>query len=238
MPHMSFKCRLFSIALFVIAMSLAQLAFAGPPLICHPIDIGDAHSLPWGQSARDKSYDRARLADDALAILDSKAPITVRMETLRRAAIYADGKPECASELLGKLMARTLDAEAGESEVAALAWFDAGYFAACLSQVGAKPSFGPMAVKHGGAPGVPGYRWVAKAIQLGGGAEMELAAALITVDHRCPEFDHHLRSALGIDDKARSRAFDSVLLWIAEIKGTTLDGLRARYGLADARRER
>ena len=31
----------------VTAAAIARPAFAGPPLLCHPFDIGSAKSLPW-----------------------------------------------------------------------------------------------------------------------------------------------------------------------------------------------
>ena len=72
---------------------LAAAAFGGPPLICERIQIGTAKSLPWkdveGWAGKDPSYDVKRLTADTLAILAPGAPMPLRMETMRRAAIYA-----------------------------------------------------------------------------------------------------------------------------------------------------
>ena len=32
------------------AILIATPAFAGPPLLCHPFEIGTARSLPWGSA--------------------------------------------------------------------------------------------------------------------------------------------------------------------------------------------
>ncbi len=65
---------------------------AGTPLICHPYAIGNAKSLPGSDGdwkGVNPSYDRANLVRGTLALLTPETPLIVRMETLRRAAIYA-----------------------------------------------------------------------------------------------------------------------------------------------------
>jgi hypothetical protein len=57
---------------------------------------------------------------DTLTLLTPSMPVIVRMETLRRATIYAAAKPDLAKELMGALRTR---AEAK----APLAAFDLGY---------------------------------------------------------------------------------------------------------------
>lgn len=72
-------------------MVFQQAALAGPPLICHPFDIGNARSLPWSGSewrAVDKNYNINRLVEDTLGLLTPGTPVLVRMETLRRATVY------------------------------------------------------------------------------------------------------------------------------------------------------
>ena len=62
-------------------------AFAGPPLLCHPFDVGNARSLPWDgtQWWRGRTdYKLANLQADTEALLTPTTPIIVRMETLRR----------------------------------------------------------------------------------------------------------------------------------------------------------
>jgi hypothetical protein len=166
----------------VAALSAAVIvhapAAAGPPMICHPVEIGDAESLPWGTGAfdEDKSYRVARLADDTLAILARDDSAMVHMETLRRAALYADGDPGLATVLLARLMARGLDAEAA-GKPDALAWLDAGYLAQCFHQLGVKTG-----LECGSAHGVIGYAWIRRALELSpDDPELEFAAAMMTV---------------------------------------------------------
>jgi hypothetical protein len=152
----------------------AMAAMAGPPLICHPIDIGAAKSLPWKTgtmwNGADPHYDSNELVTDTLSILTPKAPLELRMETLRRAAIYS-GKNELASaKLTARLVARIAD---GSTE--ANAWFDAGYFVECLRQLSFvyKYDMLPAAEKSqwkmpNGGTGLDGRPWIEKAMQLGG----------------------------------------------------------------------
>ena len=72
---------------------MANPPLAGPPLICHPFEIGTAASLPFGAGRNWNSplstYDVNRLTADTLRLLNPETPMLVRMETLRRATIYA-----------------------------------------------------------------------------------------------------------------------------------------------------
>ena len=118
------------IAISIVAMVLgfSTVAVAGPPLICHPIAIGQAKSLPWvdlSYRKGDGSYDLKNLTPDTLAILDTNPSVLVRMETLRRATLYARQDPQAAKELLARLRARAANA----GNAAGLAWFDVGYLA-------------------------------------------------------------------------------------------------------------
>src|SRR5437016_13841106 len=90
---------------FVIAIAAAFLSFAsfvpaGPPLICHTIEIGQARSLPWVSHNWDlgggETYNTKNLAHDTLQILGPDTPVLVRMETLRRATLYARKDPIAA----------------------------------------------------------------------------------------------------------------------------------------------
>src|SRR5262249_34038560 len=80
-------------AMFATSLLIADSARAGPPLICHSIAIGEAQSLPWTSQGWNLSgaetYDVKNLVRDTLALLDSATPVVVRMETLRRATLYA-----------------------------------------------------------------------------------------------------------------------------------------------------
>src|SRR4051812_34198371 len=109
------------------ALLVARPALAGPPLICFAFDIGAARSLPMGHGDWhdvDPAYDVSHLVEDTLAILTPVAPVNVRMETMRRATIYASKNPEIAKALLAAVEER---AKHPQPAVAALAAFDFGY---------------------------------------------------------------------------------------------------------------
>src|SRR5262245_38932567 len=81
----------FTLASSLCLMLVQQAAFAGPPLICHPFEIGNARSLPWNGPewrAVKKDYNINRLVDDTLGLLTPETPVLVRMETIRRATVY------------------------------------------------------------------------------------------------------------------------------------------------------
>jgi hypothetical protein len=130
---------------------LTPLLQAGTPLICHPYQIGSAASLPGGDlKGVDPTYDRSRLTEDTLALLKAETPILVRMETLRRAAIYASGNlrawngarytsddRKCAAKLIDQLRERT---QHTSDEHRALALFDLGFFAETVRQTQLDPA--------------------------------------------------------------------------------------------------
>jgi len=122
-------------ALLACALLCAPAAFAGPPLLCHPFETAGAPSLPWGsgwnQPAR--SYDASHLSTDTLRLLAPNTPVIARMETLRRAAIYASGDGARMLDLAAKLDARITAAK--DPAAKALALFDAGYFAETLQDI-------------------------------------------------------------------------------------------------------
>jgi len=126
------------LGVFALFATVAPV-LAGPPLLCHPFDIGDARSLPWGPdwSQGRSDYNVANLVADTAAILTPTAPVIVRMETLRRAALYASLDGTVARHLLQSLNARATAAErAGNSSPAtAMALFDAGYLTETYRQI-------------------------------------------------------------------------------------------------------
>jgi hypothetical protein len=126
------------LGVFALFATVAPL-LAGPPLLCHPFDIGDARSLPWGPdwSQGRSDYNVGNLVADTEAILTPAAPVIVRMETLRRAALYASLDSKVARQLLQSLSARATAAErAGNSSPAmAMALFDAGYLTETYRQI-------------------------------------------------------------------------------------------------------
>src|SRR5260370_41873479 len=81
----------FFIAMVATSLSLAVVAQAGPPLICHTIEIGQAKSLPWishhWNLTGGDAYDPKNLVRDTLESLLPNAPVVLRMETLSRATL-------------------------------------------------------------------------------------------------------------------------------------------------------
>jgi len=192
-------------ALLVAALlGLAAAAQAGPPLICHAISIGSAASLPWTGDGRGwngaANYDVSNLVRDTLAILNSNPDVLVRMETLRRATIYARRDPGVAKELLTRLYSRTTRAQAARKEDA-LAWFDAGYLVECykewLGQNLPHMTDG-LRLDPDPAAGLDGYSWVKKAIALRGeDPAMEFAAALMTLEGPQTACREHVQRAMA-----------------------------------------
>ncbi len=168
-----------------VALLAALPALAGPPLICHPIEIGKAKSLPWNDGARgwdgaDRAYDVKLLTADTLAILQPGTVVPVRMETMRRASIYAARDARLASEIAAKLQARAQESDA------ALAWFDAGYWIESVRQASFIYRYDMLSPDEKkswqirtGLQDQDGYPLVQKAIKLGGAPGMDQALRLI-----------------------------------------------------------
>jgi len=165
----------------------AAAAMAGPPLICHPIDIGSAKSLPWKDlknwNGTDPQYSLNALSTDTLAILTPNAPIELRMETLRRAAIYSAKSETAAENLAARLVARIADWEAA-GKPSANVWFDAGYYVESLRQIKFVYRYNMMSaaekaqwkVRDDDSGALDGKPWIEKAIRLGGkGMDVALA---------------------------------------------------------------
>jgi len=180
------------ISIVAVLLGFTTFAQAGPPLICHPIEIGQAKSLPWVEfNHRGRTdYELKNLSRDTLAILASHTPVLVRMETLRRATIYARQDPQVAKELITRLQERAANSDvAGRSD--ALAWFDVGYLAEAYKQWMGKGEPNPAA-------GLDGYNLVRKAISLrGSDPEMEFAAALITLPSPDSAHRDHVQKAMA-----------------------------------------
>jgi hypothetical protein len=178
-----------SMLLTSAALLITIPAWAGPPLICQQFDIGSAKSLPWKSGpdwkGADPSYNLANLGDETLALLTAGTPVKVRMETLRRAAIYSTKDARVADQLTGRLLARALDSEAaGKSDP--LPWFDAGYFVETIRQATFLYRYNMLEASErtswqlrGDRPRLDGYPWVQKAIELGGHG-MDYALSLMT----------------------------------------------------------
>jgi hypothetical protein len=181
-----------AISIGAILLGFTTFAQAGLPLTCHPIEIGQAKSLPWvdlNYQRGSGAYDLKNLTRDTLAILDSNTPVLVRMETLRRATIYARQDPEVAKQLITRLQARAENSGAGSQ--GALAWFDVGYLAETYKQWMGDGEPNP-------ARGLDGYGRVKKAISLrGSDPEMEFAAALITLTSSESDHNDHVEKAMA-----------------------------------------
>lgn len=121
----------------IVVFALATPAMAGPPLLCHPYDIGNARSLPWdgsrGWTGDLADYQLDRLIADTEALLTPSTPVIVRMETLRRASLYASRDRAVASQLLARLVSRAN----GPGTTDPLALLDAAYVAGALQQIAA-----------------------------------------------------------------------------------------------------
>ena len=181
-----------AISIVAVLLGFTTFAQAGLPLICHPIEIGQAKSLPWVEWNHRGStdYNLRNLTRDTLTILESSTPVLVRMETLRRATIYARQDPQVAKELITRLQARAANSDAA-GHWDALAWFDVGYLAEAYQQWMGKGEPNPAA-------GLGGYSWVEKAISLHeSDPEMEFAAALITLRGPAGAHQDHLRKAMA-----------------------------------------
>lgn len=180
---------------FIVAIGST---FAGPPAICHPVEIGNAKSIPWGNGAFDqkRGYSKSKVIDDTVKILNDSKSAMVHMETLRRATLYLDRSSELAATLQATLMARVLESET-KNKGNALAWFDAGYLAQCYDQTGIDTG-----VICGKDRGVIGYSWIKKAIAINeNDAELEFGAAMVTVLAGIKEHDVHVSRIKKLADE-------------------------------------
>lgn len=169
--------RTIPVAVFAVTLlAFPGPAAAGPPLLCHPFETGGAPSLPWGTGGWNSpapDYPLDRLVADTQALLSAERPVLARMETIRRAAIYASRDVRVAADLLSAVSRRGL--ERNSSKADPHAWFDFGYLVETMKQA----DF--LFKKDNPAAGIDGYRHIKKAIALGSDAdaEMKFAAALI-----------------------------------------------------------
>jgi hypothetical protein len=172
-------------------LALVRPAMAGPVLICKTYEIGAAKSLPWGGSdwrAVKPDYDINRLVEDTVALLTPETPVIVRMETIRRAVIYAawarvdrevnyaKRSDKAAQDLFSRLVVggKQSALQSASRKPDPLKIFDAGFFVESWKQAYVDGS-GKKPVDF------DGYALVKQAIALrGNDPEMEFAAALIT----------------------------------------------------------
>jgi len=193
-----------------VAVPLAPAAHAGPPLVCHAVETGGAPSLPWNTAVNDRApgYETKNLVRDASALLASGVPVLARMETLRRAALYASHDASA-----GKALQETLIARATQHPSDALAVFDAAYFSEAWNQADMRGNAHP---DHAKPLGDSAYAWVKRALALSGGnPEIEYAAALMSAYPRRPEHETHVAraSAAAKGDVALAKNLAWVASW-------------------------
>jgi phosphoglycolate phosphatase-like HAD superfamily hydrolase len=146
--------------------------------------------LPWASSRNFYSphpeYDVAGLTADTLQLLSPDTPILSRMETMRRAAIYAEQDAAVAEALLAAVLERTTTPQA-DARATALAWFDAGYLLETYRQLEKVYQHGMRSAQGRGFSMVPvehadldGYALVRRALAQVPAAEIEFAASLMT----------------------------------------------------------
>lgn len=232
MLHRTLRSVWYTSVCLICLVALQQSAQAGPPLICHPYEIGDAQSLPWSHTgewrAVKSDYDLQRLVDDTLAFLAPGTPVIVRMETMRRATIYAVWaardrevgfkvtSQKIADELLARLLTR-VQQTASQGKPDSLALFDAGYLLASYRQSGWR---GDQYAN------LDAHALVRKAALLSGDATMEFAAALATQDKAAQRA--HLQKAVAAAPEGSLLARNLVKQF--GHKGQNLAELRASVG--------
>lgn len=211
--------RVLSVAV-VFGLALVSPALAGPPLLCHPFDIGSANSLPWdgtrGWASGRADYVVANLATDLDGLLTPSTPVIVRMETMRRAAIYASRDPKVAEQLKARLSARVQAAEAA-GRPDPMANLDLAYLVEAFRQIGymtGHPDFQRNAsVVKAIAGSTDGYALVKKSLAARpSDPELEFAAALIAADKNRAAYEQHARKARAgaSGDQLLARNLDKV----------------------------
>src|SRR5436190_20211765 len=88
----------------LVAVAISNLGAGYTPLLFTVLDIDSATSLPWN-SPRNylgivEDYDVRHLVADTKRLLTPTMPTIVRMETLRRAAVYASRDRQAAEQLV------------------------------------------------------------------------------------------------------------------------------------------
>jgi hypothetical protein len=187
--------------LLAIALAIAAAvpaALAGPPLLCHMFNIGDAKSLPWGMGEKNwytprSDYDTRNLVDDTAALLTDNAPVIVRMETIRRATLYSGRNASLSQALLDRI--KTLAAGGKQGRRNALRLFDYGYLIETVKQGSMMRELQDSA---GSIKGLNGYDFIQEALRLrGNDPEMEFAAAVVTIWPKNERHQAHFRKAVS-----------------------------------------
>jgi hypothetical protein len=191
------------LSVLIAALAIATPALAGPPLLCHPFDIGNAKSLPWvGEKSWDEGqagYKLEQLVADTEALLTPSTPVIVRMETLRRAALYASTDATVASQLIKRFVTRAEASEiAGRPD--ALAYLDAAYLAGAFNEITMMGRAKEWEQRSSNAEKVKGsldaYGLITKSVALRpSDPAIQFAAALISADGHRGEYSAHAAKA-------------------------------------------
>jgi hypothetical protein len=200
------------LSVLVASLAIATPALAGPPLLCHPYDIGNAKSLPWSVNnwaEGSPDYKLDHLVADTEALLTPSTPVIVRMETLRRAALYASTDATVASQLIKRFITRAEASEVAERPDA-LAYLDAAYLAGAFNEItmmGRSKDWEERSANAGKVKGsLDAYGLITKSVALRpGDPAIQFAAALISSDGHRSEYPAHAA-------KARAGATSDTLL--------------------------
>jgi hypothetical protein len=130
----------------------------------------------------DPSYDSSRLVADTLALLTPQTPVIVRMETLRRATVYAAKNPKITAALLDTLQARAAHAD----QNVGYAVFDFGYLVETYKQAAWMPGASGVTAEAqraiARAKEIDGYMLVQKAQTLTDDKAMSFALVAMSID--------------------------------------------------------
>ncbi len=214
--------------LIVLAATVPAL-IAGPPLICHPFAIGGAKSLPWdsqkpGWDTPRTDYQLKNLVGDTISLLEDSTPVIVRMETIRRAAIYSARDASICGALVRQFKERAADKN--RDAYAAYTWFDYGYLIETLKQAGTSRGMEPAAAA---VSGLDGYPMIRHALELrAADHQMEFAAALVTTWPKLDAHSEHYRNA--VTGAAGDPLLQSNLLSHFSERGKNISELQAYVG--------
>ena len=171
-------------------------------------ELGWSNGLP--------GYDIQHVVADTEALLTPSTPVIVRMETLRRAALYASQDAKVASALLDRMLNRARSAEAA-GHPDAMAFLDAAYVSEAFREIamlGDSSQFRARAaavrplVENG-----RGYSLIERSLTLRpNDAALHFAAALIAADNnRAAYTDHAAKAKAGAaSDPLLTRNIDHV----------------------------
>jgi hypothetical protein len=209
---------------------------AGPPLLCHPIEIGDATSLPWGDGTWQNEKIELTDADfvaQTLAILSTDAMVLTRMETIRRAAIHAAERPKAAANLMSAVRLRV----SNDDTPVAMHHFDLGYIMAAYEQMNIVTEHNATGITGGhrsslSVPeGLNAYDLLEKAAKMAPrDAAIEFALALVTLSPSRAAHKKHLQNAISGAPEGSLLATNLVRRFGQD--GQSLSTLKSSFGMA------